>query len=386
MSFSTSSPNMNLSIPSVGLEPGPQWAADINASLTIVDQHDHSPGYGVPVPPSGININSDLSFNNNNLIQARSLRMFPQVLTLSAVNDIGCLYVTGVDLYYNDVSGNQIRITASGGITGTPGSIGGLTAPASATYVPFSSTFVWQSNVNTPANMDFASAILRNLTVSSFGLTLNPPTAMAADFSITLPTLPASQKIVTLDNSGNMGAALDVDNNTLGIVSNLLQVNNNSIGNSQLQSGAAIANIAPGTIAPEQLSASNFLQGSPSGLQSTILLNVYNNIPNQTATLTTHGRPTIIGIKTAAGGTTAFMYVTAGTIGGLQLTRDGTPIFTWRYDNSSGVHDVPIGPVSTVDLTSASSHTYNWQFARLGGANVSTMFVQDIITYAYELY
>ena len=36
MSF-TNSPNMNLPIPTVGGEPGPNYATDVNSSLTLVD-------------------------------------------------------------------------------------------------------------------------------------------------------------------------------------------------------------------------------------------------------------------------------------------------------------------------------------------------------------
>lgn len=228
MAFESISPNMNLILPGVGQTLGPQYATDLNNSLTLVDQHNHTAGYGVPIPSSGLNINADLSINNNNLIDIKSLRMLPQSI-LAGPSDLDCLFVNGVDLYYNDGVGNHVRITQAGGVAGSPGSISNLTSPASATYVAGTQTFVWQSAANTSANMDNASVILRNLVANSFGLTLNPPNAMAADYNLTLPTLPASQKIMTLDASGNMAAPYTVDNVTVEIVANQIKVKNPNV-------------------------------------------------------------------------------------------------------------------------------------------------------------
>ncbi len=196
---------MNLVISTVAVAPGPDWANNTNADLSIIDGHDHSVGKGVQISPAGLNISSDLPFLGNNATGLRSVRFNPQGSPISGVADLGALSVSGVDLYYNDVSGNQIRITASGGVAGSPGSIGSLTPPASVTYVSGNQTFVFQSNVNTPANLDGGSVILRNITANSKGLTLSPPNAMGADYAITLPALPATTSYVTIDNAGSEG-------------------------------------------------------------------------------------------------------------------------------------------------------------------------------------
>ncbi len=203
----TVSPNMGLAVPTVGVDPGPDWANNLNADLTVLDSHNHAPGSGVQINPNGININQDLPFNNNNATLLRSVRFNPQSTTLALITDIGCLYETGVDLYYNDGNGNQIRITQSGGIAGTPGSIGGLVPPASVTYVSVDKTFVFQSAASTPANIDVASIILRNLVANSKGLTLSPPNAMANDYTITLPALPSTTSVLTMDTSGNISTS-----------------------------------------------------------------------------------------------------------------------------------------------------------------------------------
>lgn len=201
----TPSPNMNMPVPVPGQEAGPTWAIDLTSCLAILDQHDHSSGSGVPITPDGLNINSDLTFANNNAINLRSVRFQTQVAPLALASDLGCIYRSGVDLYYNDGNGNQVRITQSGGIAGSPGSISGLSSPASAVYTSGNSRFTWQSGVNLAADMDFRSAILRNSGVSSFGLTLSPPLAMGSDFSLVLPSLPSnSNSKLIISTTGNI--------------------------------------------------------------------------------------------------------------------------------------------------------------------------------------
>lgn len=206
MPDANNSNNMNLPIPVVSVAPGPEWASYLNACLTLVDLHDHSPGNGVAITPSGLNINSDLEFNENNLTLVRSARFSAQDVVFSDPTDLLCVYVVDEDLYFSDGSGNQVRITQSGGVAGSPGSISNLVAPASAAYVSANDTFVWESDATIPANMDFASAIFRNLSAGSFGLTLQPPAAMASDTTLTLPTLPASTRILSMTTGGAMAA------------------------------------------------------------------------------------------------------------------------------------------------------------------------------------
>jgi hypothetical protein len=215
---------MSLPVPVVGVDPGPQFALDVNSCMSIIDQHDHTPGHGVLITPGGMNINSDLTFNDNNLTSARALRFQAQSTPIPPSGlDIGELYEAGVDLYFNDGAGNQIRITQSGGIVGSPGSITGLTPPASASYVAANSTFVFQSAANTPANIDVGFIILRDNVANSPSLTLYPPT-MATNEVITLPLANTTGQtaIMTMSTADAMGYAV-LDNstiiNTSGVIS-----------------------------------------------------------------------------------------------------------------------------------------------------------------------
>lgn len=197
----TNSANMALPIPAVGTTAGPDYASDINACLTLVDSHDHSSGKGVQITPAGLNINSALSIGGNFLTSVAGVTLSAQ----GSAPAINTVYESGVDLYFKDGNGNAVRITQSGAVAGTPGSIANLVAPASASYVAGSSTFVWQSNTNIAANMDCGSILLRNLSPNStYALTLNPPASMAADSAITLPTIPAVTSVVTIDSGGAM--------------------------------------------------------------------------------------------------------------------------------------------------------------------------------------
>ena len=207
MANTYTSTNMNLVIPVVGTDPGPDWASNLNISLTTIDSHDHSTGKGVQITPTGLNISSDLTFQGNNATNLKSSRYNSQSAVLTGPSDLGCLYNVNGDLYYNDGSANNIRITQSGGVAGTPGSISNLTSPASAAYVSGSQTFVWQSAANTAATMDAGSLIIRNLTASSYGITLQAPT-LASNYNVTLPSLPASQAVLEIDSSGNISAVV----------------------------------------------------------------------------------------------------------------------------------------------------------------------------------
>lgn len=199
----TISPNMNLVVPGVGTEYSPNWATDLNADLSILDGHNHSLGSGVQITPNGIDINLDLPFNDNNATLLRSARFQVQATLLSGANDLGCLYVSGVDLYYNDENGNQIKITAGGAVNATSSGISSGTATAS--FV--AGVLVVDAAANTPANIQGASVLLGNNSAGTNYLTLAPPSAMASSYQITLPSLPSSTLPVSISNTGTMSAA-----------------------------------------------------------------------------------------------------------------------------------------------------------------------------------
>lgn len=197
----TTSTYMGLPIPGVGTEPGPDYATDINTSLTLIDAHDHTQGAGQQITPDAININASLDFQNNFAIGVNGV-------TLVAQNDDpdpNTIFQSDVDLYFVDGLGNSIQITANGAVAGTPGSIANLVSPASAAYVEAGSKFVWESDSNIAADMDCGSILMRNLTPNStYALTLAPPALLSSNYSITLPALPASTSFMLINSSGTV--------------------------------------------------------------------------------------------------------------------------------------------------------------------------------------
>ena len=262
----TNSPNMGLPIPGVGTESGPNYAIDVNSSLTFIDQHDHTPGHGVLITPNAININTALTFNNNKATNVAGIGLTAQA---SAPTN-STIYESGNDLHWVNGAGLDIQITNSSGVAGSPGSIANLVAPASASYVAGNQTFVWQSNTNIAANMDFGSALLRNLSPNStYALTLSPPNSLSVNYGLILPPLPASDSKVHFltmtggDSSGTIGSTVTVDGNTLVVSSNTLLVQDGGISTAQLALGSVnAARIQAGTITTNQISAAAAIVGT----------------------------------------------------------------------------------------------------------------------------
>lgn len=242
--MSTISPNMGLTISTINVDSGLTWEENLNSSLTLIDQHSHAPGYGVPITPTGLNINSDLSFSNNSGIDLKSIVFTPQ-LSFGTINSV---YSIGADLYYNDGNSNVIQLTSGGTVNATSSGIS--SGSATASFV--SSVLVVNAAANTPANIQGGSLLLGNNVAASKFLTLSPPSSMAANYSITLPSLPAQTNIMTLDTSGNIAGVTNVDNSTIEISANNLQVKD---------LGITAAKIANATITGTQVSSNINLAG-----------------------------------------------------------------------------------------------------------------------------
>lgn len=356
MADTTISTNMNLPIPIVGQDPGPTWAQDINACLTLVDLHNHTSGAGVPIPTSGLTIDADLAINNFNITLIKSARFTVQSAALAGGSDLGCLYVTGVDLYFNDVNGNHIQLTQSGGVAGSPGTISNLVSPASASYNVGAVTFVWQSNTTTPANTDCGSVILRNISASSKGLTLSPPSSMAADYTLTLPALPASQKMVTCDASGNLSAAWAPDNSSIEVSSNVFQVKAGGVTEAMLAPRTTGTTVAAGGVA---LSADVSSTASSTSLAA---------ISGLSVTITTTGRPVIVMMTSSTSGSNASIGLT-GPVGSplavsgiIEFVRGATGLGRTQMYMAGGTSNtqmlVPPSSFMVIDPVAAGTYTY----------------------------
>lgn len=205
MSDTTISPNMNMPVPNVGEDTGPDWATNINSCLSIVDSHTHGPDQGVQITPDGININADLPINSQNVTLIRTTRFVPQSAVLTDSADLGCLYEVSADLYYNDGNGNHVRMTQGGSVAGSAGTITGLpSGTASASFA--AGAFTFQSATNTPAAMNLGPTKIAQNVASGKGVTISANVAQAADYDIALPVAlpPSVQSGVFSDTAGNL--------------------------------------------------------------------------------------------------------------------------------------------------------------------------------------
>jgi len=357
MADTVTSPNMTLTVPVPSVAPGPLWAQSIYTCLYAnIDQHNHSPGQGVQIQPSGINISSSLSFNNNSAISLKTTSYQDQGSSLSS-SFLGAVYMAGGNLYFNAGSdGFAVQITNGHTVNGSSGTIGGLpSGTASANYA--AGTFVFQSATNTAANIDGGSVLIRNTTASSNAITLSAPNALAANYPLVLPTgLPGAQSFVTLDNSGNLAAG------SIPVANGITRANQAAVG--------------------QQVSAScGFFGGQATSP---------TDITNMSVTITTTGRPVIISVQPDGGSSSGFFDVNNNTITTaflfLQLVRDSTVIAVWQLAPPHIANTVIVVPASLYFLdagATAATHTYKMQYSV--NAATSTAVISQCVIAAYEL-
>lgn len=390
MADTIDSANMGMPVPIVGQDPGPQWAADVNTCLGIIDAHTHSPGSGVQITPDGLNINTDLTFNSNNQLAIKSSRYTSQASPLGGGADLDCLYVVQGDLYYNDGAGNQVQITSGGAVAGTPGSISNLVAPASASYNSGTGTFIWESNTNVAANMDMASITIREQVASANGITISSPASLGANYTLTLPAaLPASVKFLTVDNAGNIGDVLYVDNSTIDINSNNIRVAPSGITATQLASNSVTtAKIADGNVTrPKLVSVGQQISASCGLYQPFAYTGTYDQITNLSCTITTTGRPVFIGLQ-SEGNASAGAYAAFGSPQTyiFRVSRDSTVIGQFVIQNvfESGVRTTFIQLPGFLKLDNPSAGTYTYtlkQFTALNNSQFMELNEYQLVVY-----
>jgi hypothetical protein len=236
---------MNLPNPIPSVDPGPDYANNLQSSLNLVDQHNHTPGEGVQIPSAGLNINAALTFANNPATNLQA-SVFYQQASLSTLN---ALFVgTDGNLYFNDGVGDpSIKITSGGSVNATSSGISSGTN--SASFV--SNVLVVNAAANTPANIQGASLLLGNNSVGTKYLTLSPPASMPANFTLVLPSIPGATSFLQIDTSGNITAGPGISG---GITTSNISPSAGITG-SQLSASAGIAGsqLANGTVTTTQL-------------------------------------------------------------------------------------------------------------------------------------
>lgn len=202
----STTPNMSLVVPDVGTS-GPTYATQINSALDVIDAHDHTPGKGARIPPSGLNINADLPFNGNDAISLRSTRYVAQTAVLAASDDRNCVSSVNGNLYWNNSNGVPVQITAGNGLNfASLGTIGGdygaAGVTASAVYTDSLKTFSWLQAASTFAKMAVGDLALYSTTASTQAVSIKASASTAA-YDFTFPiTAPAANTFMRMASGG----------------------------------------------------------------------------------------------------------------------------------------------------------------------------------------
>lgn len=385
------SPNMNLPIPVPSQTGGPQYALDEQSCFQQIDSHNHTPGQGSLIPLNALNINQNLSMSGYSITSLKSLQLQNQAISPGSSS----LYMSGNDLYFSDgtgafnvqiTSGNSVAVSGAVGFSGLP------SGTASAAYLSVLGTFRFQSATNTAATLDVGPIKTRNTLAGSNYISLNAPNPLAGSYDIVLPAnAPLSNKILQMGATGAIYNSLDVDNSTLQIVGNSIQVANagitqtqlanNSVGTNQIIN-ANVTRVKLGPLGQQVSASSGVFAVSPKGS--------WVDIPNLTITITTNGRPVVLCLNPDGTGNPSSLQIGTGAGGGasglIRFLRDGNEVSQQKIGASIASSNVtyPSTTVSCIDVPAAGTHTYKVQAQIYNGAGY-TFDVNLVILIGYEL-
>lgn len=360
---------MGFPISTIAVDSGLSWEQNLNAALTVIDQHNHSPGFGQQIQPNGLNISSDLSFQSNNATDLRAARFTPQLSPIpNSGSDVGELYVSGNELYYNDVTGgNQVQITASGTVNATSSGISSGTASASFS----ANVLLVKSSSTSYANIAMQSAVLSNSGNLTNQLTLQAPT-LSTSYSITLPSIPGATSFVTLDTSGNLSGSIPISGGlttsnlsaSAGIVGTQLSSSANILG-SQL---SATAGITPKQL--DSLTGGSYIGfGSSSPINATFTGTTGSSIDGITGLSFSTTRPTFVNFNTFGMGSPSLQ--TNGTV--TIVNNGGTPgsvTFTFFTAISAVLYEVTLNCPASSTVTYPASVLNMVYFIGFSGSNI----------------
>lgn len=374
-------PNMNLIAPNPANannpEPGPQYALDQNQTFFIIDSHNHGPGSGVQITPTGLNISTNLNFQNNSPYNVYSV-VFSAPAPTSNLTTLYTNTQSGggiIDLFFNDGAGNVIALTKAGLVNATIASLPG------ESYSGGTFTWVQGDGSTTPANFDIGSITIRpNVAATTFGVVLGPPSAISSQYNIQLPTLPVTTSYVTIDSSGNMG----IDNTASLIAAG-------SIVGTQIANQTITQNLLAPRATGSTVPIGGYATSSSSGSFSTTSISP-TVIPGLSVTLTTTGRPVMVGlihdgtdalftnseviVSGSGGAALAYVYFFNATT--------ATAISQSQYGRGDvGTFSVPSSSFWIIDTPIAGTYTYNAQLAVQSSFATSTIL--NTIIFAYEI-
>lgn len=411
-------PNMNLALPTVEVTPGPEYATENNAAFTAIDAHDHAPGKGIAIKPSGLNINSDLTIQSNDLTEVHAVNLDNLG---SPTTDVSRLNQSGGNLYWTNAGGTAVQITNGASINTSSDGISrsfSSTSISSNTVIGASDTFSYYL-VNTGSGVTFTlpsaagvaagrfyefkdatgTANTHNIIINragsdtidgatSYTITKNYGFARvvsngtnAWELNDTLSYFPAStdnavaRYDLTQGRLQNSGVIVDDSNNVTGI--------NNETVTGELIAGstdATTANTFRNTTTKTANSATatlgNMAIAGDSGAASTTS-GTPSNINLQSVNIITRGNPVKLYFINGGASTASFRLSASSVLGfifgTIRIIRDnttviGTYLMSGQSGNGSGNWQMDIPPSSFmfIDPIAAGTYNYKGQFSSNG--------------------
>lgn len=362
----STTPNMDLVLPGVLTEPGPDWAAELNTALERIDQHDHTSGNGVLIPTAALNINTDLSFNGFALTDLADI-VFEDLGGDPSGNT--AVYSKSGDLYFKNATGNVVQITNGPSLAGFPGSITNLGAGgSSAIYNNINKDISFYFTAMDPAALNIGDIRLfpfDGLNPYTNSITLKSPTSLGASYSITMPgSVPTNSNVVSMNGAGVLSTGL-----APGSAANPSAAFAADLGTGLYSPGAGNLGLATAGALRFQISGDQLL-GNALGTAAAPLYSFLND--------------TDTGIFSPSANNLSF--TTAGTsrlrISGDQLLGEargtaGAPLYSFNLDSDTGIYSPSANNLAfatagaerflmsgvqllSLDLGSASGPTYSF--------------------------
>jgi hypothetical protein len=371
MANTTTTPNMQLVLPVVGTEIGPDWANEIIAALNKIDLHDHTSGSGAQVSLASLAVNDDFDLNQYAIYNIADLQFYVNP-TLPSTN--GVIYRYGDDLYYNDGAGNKIQITsngtlnmaATGTITGDYGQAGVTAELHYSNAAP--PTYAFSSSAGVYAIINSGDVgIFDTTVVGGNGVTLKAISHLASSFSITLPVaLPISTLPLQMSSTGQLLTGQITTAQITLLAVDTPQINNAAITTPKLAANAVTGvNILNSTVTLDKLVSLNQTSGSTNNVTDSA--GSSQQIATANITYQTSNRPKLINIIIPS----AVCYSAAGVNG------SSHQITIYRGPTLLKTINLPIWnegmSILCIDSCAAGAYTYTMYHVAAGDCFSSTI-------------
>lgn len=197
---------LNLDLPTVGATEGPEYATKVYAAFIAI-----SDDLEAKVTPDEISVNADFSLmasgTSYGLTDADRIR-FTEKGSLPGATITGSLFAYDDELYFQDGSGTNVKMTTGGAVAGAAGNVSTTGSPA---YATSGVEILWSGGdteyrfKDGPGATDFASVVFADAEFRQGAFTMTMSSLVTTDYAVIYPaTAPGSQVIQQIDGSGNV--------------------------------------------------------------------------------------------------------------------------------------------------------------------------------------